>query len=421
MRLTAHITLLLAMLVTAASAGAATLTAASCSQAAVQASINAAAEGDAVVVPNGACTWTTPVTITGKGIRLTGATKGGVIITHGAGTSNLLSMDADTTHSVEISNLNFLPGSAANPAFYMYVSGWGKPVLIHDNYLRIEHFGVSCIHWGAHGGVIANNVFESLDANGAGSGCIPVKAESPPFDVSWTTASTFGAADVTGEENVYIEDNVFKKIVLQAIDPDGNARVVIRYNTFDNSALASHGADTGPDGMRHVELYNNTFIFTTSGTGYNYPLPLNYWMYIRGGSWVITDNVIPDISSQMWGDKGEIIVTVQNIRRAAGPYPCWPTYPAPRQFGQGHNGTSYVAEPAYIWNNIGLQAPGIADYNPDECGNNAQTTDFIQPNRDFYLGVAKPGYVKFSYPHPLRSAAATPTAPPAPTNLRVVQ
>ncbi len=118
----------------------------------------------------------------------------------------------------------------------------------------------------------------------------------PSPDTSWTTGSTFGTDDTNGDQNVYFEDNVFRKIIIQSLDSDNNARVVIRHNTFDNSAMASHGADTSPDGMRHVEVYNNTFVFTTSGSEYNFPLPLQTWMYIRGGSWVITDNVLPDIN-----------------------------------------------------------------------------------------------------------------------------
>ncbi|HEX7080825.1 MAG TPA: hypothetical protein VF329_07415 [Gammaproteobacteria bacterium] len=388
-----------------------TITAGSCSQSDVQAAIDSSADGDDVIVPNGSCTWTSNVSIRGKGIHLHSASVGGVTITHSAGSRDLLIVLADQSHNVEISGFRFLPGSVSNPAHYILVEGIGKPVLVHDLYMRIEDFGVSCIRWGARGGVIWNNVFESRDRGGAGSGCLPIKAESNEFDVSWTTPSTFGTDDVGGDQNVYIEDNTFRAIIYQAIDPDGNARVVIRHNTFDNSAMASHGADTGPDGMRHAEVYDNRFIFTASGSEYDFPLALNNFMYIRGGSWVITDNEIDDIRSQLWGDKDEIMVTVQNLRRRSGPYPCWTTYPVPRQFGQGYD-TAPTLEPAYIWNNTGdgQLTPQLSDYDPDQCGNNLHTDDFVQEGRDYFL-EAKPGYRKYPYPHPLRDDRPAPKAP----------
>ena len=39
---------------------------------------------------------------------------------------------------------------------------------------------------------------------------------------------------------------------------------------------------------------------------------LNWWWYVRGGTGVVTDNVIPNISSTMWGNKPKIDLTIQN-------------------------------------------------------------------------------------------------------------
>ena len=58
---------------------AATYTARSCNTADVQSAINSAAEGDTVTIPAGTCTWTSGVTISGKGITLAGAGSGRVI------------------------------------------------------------------------------------------------------------------------------------------------------------------------------------------------------------------------------------------------------------------------------------------------------------------------------------------------------
>ena len=68
-------------------AQAATIPASSCSQAAVQTAVNAASDGDRVVVPAGTCTWTNAVSISNKTIILEGAGSGagGTKIVHGGG------------------------------------------------------------------------------------------------------------------------------------------------------------------------------------------------------------------------------------------------------------------------------------------------------------------------------------------------
>jgi hypothetical protein len=405
-------------------ATAATITAASCSRTDVGNAVSSAADGDIVVVPNGNCGWSSPLTISGKGIHLKGQTKGSVNISHNAGSANLITVSTDASHNVEVSNLTFLAGTASGSAEYLYVTGsGGRPAFVHDNYFRSVNFTVDCIRWGAPGGVIWNNTFESLDADGSNSGCLQIKADA--MSNSWSTASTMGTADTTGTANVYVEDNTFKKILVQSVDVDDNQRAVIRHNLFDNSGFVYHGADTSPSGVRHVEVYNNTFVFTPSGSGYNYPLNLNWWVYIRGGSGVWTDNVMPDISSGYWGNKPEIAMIVQNIRRNSGPYACWTQYPAPHQIGQSSNASGQtITDPVYIWNNTGggAQAPGITDYNPDECGRNLQTSNFVQSGRDFVMGP-KPGYTKYAYPHPLRTGGSPPpttTAPAAPTSVRII-
>jgi len=201
---------------------------------------------------------------------------------------------------------------------------------------------------------------------------------------------------------------------------------------FDNSGLSSHGADTGPIGMRHVELYDNELIFDNFGDCNGaVTLPVCWFFWQRGGTGVITDNVLPAISSCAWGNKGNVLFSVLNTRRNSGPYCCWTAYPAPHQIGQGYgpgavfhkysplhcwgqgeNFSYYIyAEPVYIWNNGGSGGNRV-DLNAesaDPCGHNQPLTNYIQEGRDYKLG-AKPGYAKFNYPHPLRSQS-----PPPPT------
>jgi hypothetical protein len=128
---------------------------------------------------------------------------------------------------------------------------------------------------------------------------------------------------------------------------------------------------------------------------------------------------------------------------------CYPgPYPWPHQPGWGKDSgalfTNEVIEPIYIWNNkatVGGTAGEADTYSTlDRSGmgcsfdNSSQTSaNYIQQNREYYLGIAKPGYVKFTYPHPLATvtgagavaapasttAPAPTTAPAAPTGLIV--
>jgi hypothetical protein len=262
-----------------------------------------------------------------------------------------------------------------------------------------------------------------------------------------------GMNDSTGTSNFYIEDCDFHAM-LNSGDLDDNAKAVVRYCLFNNAGFGSHGADTSNIGVRHYEFYNNTFLFN----GYNdgNTLNLNYYFFLRGGTGAFTDNVITDITSTDYGNKGEMTAIVMNLRRSAGPNPGWGSnisgiqYPAPRQVGMGRvTGTgvdglgrtndsfTYVgdSEPMYIWNNTGTLVPGIIDYSPSDFTNPDSSVDYFIQNRNFFVGTAKPGYTKYTYPHPLRTSGVIsapaptptsptptpmPTAPFPPTGLRVV-
>ena len=401
---------------------AATRVAASCSRTDVQTAINAAVDGDTVVIPVGSCTWTSGI-VTNKQITISGQTKGAVFITHGAGSGDLLSITTGSSFSTRVSNINFLPGTGTGR--YMLITGSGRPPVVHDNYFRVPNFQLAqCMTIKRNGAVIHHNTFESLTASGtggsggAGSGCVQLKNES---GTSWSTASTMGAADSSGTANMYIEDNIFTNIYLQVIDCDDNARTVIRFNTFNDSGFVCHGADTSPVGARHTEVYNNVFIFHSSGAinGVPFPLNLNRWWYVRGGTGIATDNVMADITSGTWGAKPEIQLTVQQLRRNAGPNACCNSYPCLNQIGQSHNGSSRTTDPLYIWNNTGTgspQSPGLVDYEPNECPGNNHTSGWVQQGRDYVIGP-KPGYAKYTYPHPLVSTQAQ--TPSAPLNLRI--
>jgi hypothetical protein len=149
-------------------------------------------------------------------------------------------------------------------------------------------------------------------------------------------------------------------------------------------------------------------------------------LFIRGGTGVITDNVVDNITSTDYGNKPEVVLMVFNLQASVGPNPHWGyniagvQYPCPRQVGMGYvTGTgvdgegrtndsiTYVgdSEPIYQWNNSGgavFSSPDIPNYSTPTTGED-DVADYIQVGRD-YINVVKPGYAKYTYPHPLRSA-----------------
>jgi hypothetical protein len=201
------------------------------------------------------------------------------------------------------------------------------------------------------------------------------------------------------------------------VDFDDNSRTVVRHCTFDNSAIASHGQETSPAGARHWEVYDNTFIFTPSGG--DYPLNLNYFFFIRGGTGVMANNVIPHIGSQRWGEKSEITMTIFNLRRSSQFVPCQTSYPAARQVGQSYKNGVNVTDPVYIWGNTGggnYNNPALIDYQPDQCGNGQTCANYIKRGRDYITGSPKPAYTEYPYPHPLRGTLSSSVSPRSSTS-----
>jgi hypothetical protein len=224
---------------------------------------------------------------------------------------------------------------------------------------------------------------------------------------------------------------------------DDNGRMVTRYNLYNNSGImGTHGADTSNFGQRYFEAYNNVAVFNAYSNGTT--LNLNDWFFLRGGTYVIYNNTIPAFTSQDYGSKPDINMTVMNLQRNGGPNPCWgqntsngAEFHAPRQVGMGYvtgNGSAndpavgvsssssdsitYVgdSEPGYIWGNTRSPLSAtISDYGGSNCSNPDTSTNYIVQGRDYFNGsTVKPGWAPYTYPHPLRSGTSTSTPTPAP-------
>ncbi len=341
----------------------------------------------------------------------------------------------------EFTGIQFINKNTSR-AIDLFASAYTNPkTLIHDCWFETGAGSQSTAIMAATNSVLIwNSSFDDTFTQVAYG--LQVKWEVLSGHASWTTNSTFGMNDTNGATNLYVEDCDFHAY-LNVADWDSNSRIVFRYNVMDNSGMTSHGADTGPIGMRHVELYNNELIFDNFGDCDGHvTLGLTWFFWERGGTSVITDNILPALTSCAWGSKGNVLFSVLNIRRNTSCYPCWTQYPAPHQIGQGYGGGAVLhtstcsqipdqpdyyiySEPIYIWNNTGTGGnnAGLNSESEDPCGNNQQVSDYVQLNRDYFIGP-KVGYSKFTYPHPLRGGAtptptvtptATPTSTPTPS------
>jgi hypothetical protein len=536
------------LLCTLSIAKAQTINAASCNTSDVQTAINTATEGQTVSIPAGTCSWTTGVTISGKGINVIGAGTSRIIAVSsttlalgtgvktltvtGADPGNALSISAgqtltitetgtatntmtgtvtsytsstgslvmnitsasgacgsnslsncgrwlvinnpasmtqivnnnatdtplfaiteDTSFHTNISNIFVSPGSGlAHVYFINYVSG-GVAVVIHDcrvsenpNSTEPPSGDASMVEFQGNRGLIYNCSFDSSPYNPSTLFAVSIKDGENLGKNSWTSASNMGILDTTGQAEVFLEDNDYHAMGF-ATNNDDNGRMVSRYSLYDNSGMmGTHGADTSMYGQRYFESYNNVAVFNgySNGTTFN----INDWFYVRGGTFVIYNNTIPAFSSQDYGSKPDVNMTVMNLQRNGGPDPCWggsftsvgPYHQAPRQVGFGYvtgagtanyptggvtnssnDSVTYVGdpEPGYIWGNsrssLNVQT---TDYGGTGCTNPDSSTYYIVANRDYYNGTAKPGWAPYTYPHPLRSSSQT-TAPTPGTPVNV--
>lgn len=389
--------LLVLLLLTCSISHAATVNAASCSQSDVASAITAASAGDTVQVPAGSCSWTS-LSIT-KAVHLKGA---GIDVTtiavSGSGATK------QSAGVIRISDFTFTKTGGGNSSKALTFGGsWAsaEPIIFHDNKVQISDTGFILID--VPGGVIiANNEF----IGAWDDSFIQPKANSGQN--SWSTADTLGDRDTDGKLNVYVEDNTFYGGTNQGIDCDDNTRCVYRYNYLLYSSFNTHGWATSPAGVRHFEVYNNHFDHqgSTAEIGNQ-----NWSVWIRGATGFIYNNQFADIAGSHWGNKSELQFTIRGAEDARPQGSCGNvSYPVPHQLGQNHNGSSYFTDPIRWYSNTGTLAVAAGFNWGNPCGLTFST--FWQENRDYVIGTAKPGYVAYTYPHPLLSLGEPEPIPP---------
>ncbi len=356
----------------------------------------------------------------------------------------LFSITEDTSVDTNISGIKVAVGSGTGDAYDFNLNSGGQAILLHDCWVEQGSASGDSVHFFTNRGVVWNCSFDSSPFSMA-----PLAIHNQPDSVttSWTSASTWGVLDTTGQNNMYVETNDFHAY-LNSTDNDNNSRFVFRYNLMNNAGFGTHGADTSTFGQRFFEAYNNTGVYNGYSDGSTFPM--NWWFFVRGGTYVIHDNNLPLLNSQDYPNKADVNMIVMNLQRNAGPDPCWGAgtsggadYHAPRQVGMGyvtgagHDGlgrtndsVTYVgdSEPAYIWNNsrVPLGNIAITDYGfgfSNSCSGSTydSSVNYIILNRDFFNGnTPKPGYTPYAYPHPLTQGLGQGAPPAPPSGLQAI-
>lgn len=289
-------------------AAASTVTAATCAQADVKAVIvgptHTAVDGDVIVMPTGACSWTSSagglvvpagigITITGTGTPASGyativpdASCTGTTITWTIGSNHMITITPGATASTSrISCMGITTtGATGSSAYPLQVSGMcngsGCPQLRVDNITAPTGSACSISDSSFLG---ADNVFGDTDHNSVGdiaSACngidwVNVTLSSYLGVGSWGDNSMSQPDTFGGANQFVLENNSFNYSFGTDVDNGngGAGRFTCRDNTFYEvtpaSACTNHGTEsTGrPRGGRQMEAYDNTLICVNSSQG----------------------------------------------------------------------------------------------------------------------------------------------------------
>jgi hypothetical protein len=430
---------------------AAVMTATTCSYSDVLSTYNSASAGDTVSIPSGNCTWSSTLTIS-KGLTLMGAGSGLTIITWGGSTSEntlvLVSLSSDVNIRITGIGFNLLSNTAGDRSGIKIMGDRSGSFALTK--LRIDHCSFtkgrnSLFIDGWVYGVADHNTFTNVysaifyrgDDNHAWARPIAAGTANA-FFVENNTFTLNNSVDTTTQDaQIYVQEG---------------ASTVVRYNTFDSTAMTSvgfltlmfnhHGNQeyingvlgTNFRGQPISESYNNIArVYTTAG---------GQFQGYRGGSVIVHDETFTSI---LGGDE-VIYLTEEESWQTAFFSPLRTTWPAQDQVFN-----------SFIWNCTYNGTP-ITTSAVDAKGavlsiHVASDATFIQQNRDFFMHapqasggnesfVGRAGgsntapttndtgtmiftssgpnayypYTPYTYPHPLTAGGSVPASP---TNLQV--
>src|SRR5262249_52106852 len=260
-------------------ANAATLTAASAAYQDVYNVVQAAHDGDTVIIPAGMVSWTSTLTIT-KGITLIGQTTtdsaaGTAVdntiiqdnVTRVSGGGAIIKVVSALGKSYRVSGLTFqgyLPTQSNNGT--VILSGNSQTVRVdHCHFQPMGYQSIYVNVTGAIYGVADHNIIECLNTQPFNINMAnwpnPDGSAGQNGDGSWAAPTNLGS-----EQFFFIEDNWIKNVTSPWVELAGNidstngGRWVFRHNHCYETEIQNHGTEGGRyRGCRAREIYNNDF------------------------------------------------------------------------------------------------------------------------------------------------------------------
>lgn len=408
-----------------------------CAQATVQAALDAAEDGDTVRIPAGTCTWAERVTWANVNVTLEGAGIDQTVLLCDE-CLTITSTDSTSAHSQwRLTGMTFHGASPSGIVITIWdnVSSW------HYGW-RIDHVKLDYPGAGSGYGIfIGGATYGVIDSSawnwGGGLAIIMVGQLSDEWPGSATHPQggylLAQPLDLGSFKAVYIEDNVFTGTApggFAAYDTSsGGGRAVFRHNTVTGGMYYSHWTRNREVGGILHEIYRNRFV---GNANYNaYPVRL------EAGTGVIFDNTVQgytdlyavlDERRGFYESDGELGACdgSQAWDGNAGD-PAAPGWPCLGQIGRAPGksmaqimaGEKQESTPLYLWNN-GVEEGcrsggacsngfGVSVWDGSTAARSYVSAD-PHPNGevDYVLNgtTPKPGYVPYTYPHPLRASGA---------------
>lgn len=411
------ITIVMCTVFASTEGSAATIPAATCSYADVNAAVSTALTGDTVTIPAGTCSWGGNQLVVSRAINIVGAGSGNSPSCNGStstcisGTGSLIAFSTSNTpqrFAFRLSNVYLATTGASNYGHIIDINGAGSGWRIHHNYLYHDYGvnGVAKAIVGVTATVAYFNLYGLIDSNVFKNAYVYLGGGAGSAEDGWKQASQWGTANA-----LFIENNHFDgsdaTVLGVAVDNQNGGRATIRYNIFDEMYLMIHSAcQTTVRAGRSYEVYNNLFR-STLPTASSVP----YYVHLRGGSALVSNNSVIGIWS--WGGGNQGYVAVDNRRswfdaactaqlgdcngtsvvdgnNQANGYRCLDGIGNGQQTGSlgtiGNPNTTQASDPVYVWGNTSARTclSGADRYKVctanGNCVNNDCSTQVLSPN-----------------------------------------
>ena len=440
------------------------INAASASQANVQTAVDAAVDGDRVVIPAGSATWSSGVDFDGKAITIKGNGIGSTIITDGT-SFGVLNPTVTAGEFIRITDIEFIASGSHTSSGLLNPESASTGGATTGGF-RIDHckFTIGSaitrgiLTEGLYG--LIDNCFFNVTASSGSIQCISVFGSDEGSDggyTPWTRALSLGTTNAVVIENCQFSYGNFTSFAEDCIDAYGGARLIVRYCGFLNDSIGFHGTDSG-DRRSPVsfEIYNNTFTnnmsgeiragtirggtgvwygnrYYGSGGGFNDVVQLYYraCTCLDHGGWDDCDGSNYKLNSANLSAQGS-----RECNTAGTVGFCTGDNETIGTFGNACSGGTYsryfdgsgtggfpgrdqpgikpgqVIEAIYCWDN---DSHLLGTYDGG-CPNGFGLANYLVPGQTYTnASAAKSGYTELTYPHPLISGGGS--GPSAPSSL----